>query len=74
LDELRGFALQFGISLEQSLESLPRFRPVLLQKRNLSQVETRVPKFRIGRERLLQRRFGLVVLGLPHQDHAAQIM
>ena len=75
MDELRRIALEFGsISLEQSFKPLPRFRPVLPQKRNLSQVETGVPKFRIGRERLLQSGLRLIVFGLAHQDDAAQVL
>ena len=75
MDELRRFALQLGrVSLEQSVETLPRFRPVFPQERDLSQVETRIPKFRIGRESLLQRHLGLIVFGLPHQDDTAQIL
>ena len=48
LNQLGGFSLQLGgIAREQFLETLPRFRPVFFQKRNLRQIETGIPKFRI---------------------------
>ena len=75
LDELRRVAFEFsGVALKQGLETFPRFGPVLPQKRNLRQVEARIPKFRIGRERFLQRYFRLIVAGLAHQNNAAEIL
>ena len=75
MDELRGVALQFSrVALKQGLETLPRLGPILPQKWNLRQIEARIPKFRIGRERLLQSRFGLIVTRLAHQNDAAQIL
>ena len=75
MNQLGRVALELRcISLEQSFKTFPRFRPIFSEKRNLGEVEAGVPKFRIGRERFLERGFGLIVLGLPHQDHAAKIL
>ena len=75
LDQLRRVALQFrGAALEQAFKTFARFRPIFPEKRNLGEIETGVPEFRIGRQRFLQRDLGLVVLRLAHLDYAAQIL
>ena len=75
LNELCRFALEFGcVARKQFLETVTRFGPVFSQERDFSQIESRVPKFRIDAQCFAQRGFGFVVNPLPHVNDATQIL
>ena len=75
LNQLGCFALQLcRIGREQILKTFPRFRPILFQKWNLSQIETRIPKFRVKVVCFRQCGFGFVVDALAHVDDTTQIL
>jgi hypothetical protein len=56
------------------LEAFSGLLPIFFEEWDLCQVKARVPKFRIDPRRFGQCGFSLVIVALPHEDDATQIL